>query len=179
MKKIPTQSRGKTHLVSIGLAMLAPTLASMIGGAATGRTLDDWYRTLNKPRWNPPNWLFPVAWTFLFTVMGIASWLVWRAGRSGNEKDLSTSPEAKKALKIYGVHLIFNALWSVVFFGMRKLGWAFVELLVLWNLVIATIVSFYRVKPAAGIMLIPYFLWTTFAGILNFTVWRMNRKQHR
>lgn len=176
MKSTPIQSRNNTQLISIGLAMLAPTLAAMIGGAATGKTLDGWYRTLNKPKWNPPNWLFPVAWTILFTVMGIASWLVWREGRSGREEDLSTSPEAKTALKIYGVHLVFNTLWSIIFFGMRKLGWAFVELLILWNLVAATIVSFYRVKPTAGLMLIPYLLWTTFAGILNLTVWRMNRK---
>ncbi|MBX2999890.1 MAG: tryptophan-rich sensory protein [Caldilineaceae bacterium] len=176
MKSIPIKSRKNTQLVSIGIAALAPTLAAVIGGAATGKTLDDWYLSLDKPKWNPPNWLFPVAWTFLFTMMGIASWLVWREGRSGNEKDLSTSSEAKTALKIYGIHLVFNTLWSIIFFGMRKLGWAFVELLVLWHLVVATIASFYRIKPVAGLMLIPYLLWTTFAGILNFMVWRMNRK---
>lgn len=176
MKAIPTKSRNPVQVISIGLAILAPTVAALIGGSATGQTIDGWYRALRKPRWNPPNWVFPIAWTFLFTVMGIASWLVWREGRTGNKEDLSTSPEAKRALKIYGVHLVFNTLWSIIFFGMRQLGWAFVELLALWSLVVATITSFYRVKPAAGLMLIPYLLWTTFAGVLNFTVWRLNRK---
>ena len=177
MKTQIKKPQARTQVIALGLALFAPFLTAFIGGAATGKSIDDWYVTLNKPRWNPPNWLFPTAWTFLYTVMGIASWLVWRAGRNGRDQGLSTNEEAQSALKLYGVHLIFNALWSVIFFGMRKLGWAIAEIAVLWSLVVATAARFYQIKPIAGLMFIPYILWASFAAILNITVWRMNRKQ--
>ncbi len=163
--------------IGLALALVAPFVAALVGGTATGNSIDSWYRTLNKPKWNPPNWAFPVAWTFLYTVMGVASWLVWREGRKGNEEGLSTSKEAQSALKLYGVHLVFNALWSIIFFGMRQLGWAIAEIAVLWSLIVATTARFYQIKPVAGLLFVPYLLWASFASILNITVWRMNRNR--
>jgi tryptophan-rich sensory protein len=160
-----------SHAGALGIALALPFLAAAIGGAATQRSRSGWYRRLKKPEWNPPDWLFGPVWTVLYALMGFASWLVWRRGQTAGTR----KGEVKGALLIYGVHLIFNALWSVLFFGLRRLDWALVELVVLWGLILTTLVRFYRIRPLAGWLLIPYQLWTTFATLLNAMLWRLNR----
>jgi len=124
-----------------------------------------WYAALDKPSWNPPNAVFGPVWTTLYILMGIAAWLVWRrAGFAG----------ARTALTLYGVQLALNALWSYLFFGMQSPLAAFLELTVLWGVIVATLVRFWRVSPAAGALLIPYLCWVSFAGVLNFVIWRLN-----
>ena len=160
------------------LAMIAPFAIALIGGSATSTSVTNWYRTLKKPSWNPPAWIFGPVWTVLYTMMGVASWLVWRQGRQDIDEDgnsLRTSVQARDALKVYGIHLVFNALWSIVFFGMRRIGWALAEIAVLWSLIATTTARFYRIRPAAGLLLLPYLLWATFASVLNFVLWRKNR----
>lgn len=124
-----------------------------------------WYRTLRKPTWTPPDWLFPIAWSILYLMIAIAGWLVWRAaGFSG----------AGLALGIYGLHLICNALWSALFFGARRMDLAFVDVAAMWISLALTIALFAPISPLAAALLAPYLAWVTFAGALNFTIWRRN-----
>ena len=125
----------------------------------------DWYETLEKPWWRPPNWLFGPAWTVLYITIAIAGWLVWR--KAGSEG-------AGPALTVYFVQLVLNAAWSGIFFGMRRMDLAFGELILLWLSILATIILFYPIDQTASLMLIPYLCWVSFAGYLNVTIWRMN-----
>ena len=125
-----------------------------------------WYESLVKPAWNPPNWLFGPAWTLLYTLMAVAAWLVWRNhGFRG-----ATVP-----LTLFVVQLALNAGWSWLFFGLHQPGVAFAEIILLWAAILATIILFWRLKRLAGILLMPYLLWVSFAAVLNYTVWQLNR----
>ena len=129
--------------------------------------MDTWYRTLQKPPWTPPAWVFGPVWTALYLSMGVAAWLVWRRGWG--------RPPVRLALAVFGAQLLVNLLWSVVFFGLRRPGWAVADIAVLWVLLVATVVLFSRVRPAAGLVLLPYLAWVTFAAALNGAVAWLNR----
>lgn len=184
-KTAALQRQLKNGWPSLVTALLIPFLAAAIGGVATQRTVDGWYQTLRKPAWNPPAWLFGPAWTLLYLLMGIASWLVWqkgtKAGHNRNEPLASRmeiqqqSTAINQALAWYGVQLVANVLWPLLFFGARRIRLALVELLVLWTLIAGTALQFYRIRPLAGELLLPYFAWTSFAAVLNATIWRLNR----
>lgn len=140
--------------------------AGAVGGWATAESLRNWYPLLRKPWYTPPNWLFPVAWTLLFLSMGIALWLVWRLG--------SETPGVAPALAVFGIHLVLNMAWSVLFFSLRSPGWALVELVFFWSSIVATIVLFAPLSAGAAWLLVPYLVWVTFAGVLNWGIWRLN-----
>jgi translocator protein len=140
--------------------------AGLVGGWATAVSLREWYPLLRKPWFTPPNWLFPVAWTTLFLLMGIALYLVWRQG--------SDAPGVAPALAVFGIHLILNMLWSIFFFSLRSPGLAFGELILFWLSIVATIVAFAPLSTAAAWLLAPYLVWATFAGLLNWSIWRLN-----
>ena len=124
-----------------------------------------WYDGLSKPSWRPPNWLFGPVWMVLYGMIAFSGWLVWRQeGFVG----------APLALTLYAVQLILNALWSAVFFGMRRLGLAFVEMLFLWLAIVANILAFYQINENAALLLVPYLFWVSFAMMLNFDIWRRN-----
>ncbi len=171
----------KTHWRSLLLALAAPFAGALIGSLATGNVQSSWYRQLKKPSFNPPGWIFGPVWTLLYALMGVASWLVWREGKKtgwlqwaaswGQSKDQQT----KGALRLYGIHLIFNALWSVLFFGMHRVDLALGGIVILWSLIAGTIVRFSRIRPLAGLLLVPYQLWVTFAAVLNLRIWQLNR----
>ena len=112
-----------------------------------------------------PSYLFGPVWTLLYAMMGIAAWLIWRSGGFRSNRT---------ALMLYLVQLVLNALWSWIFFAWQSGFWAFADILVLWVLIIATLVSFWRVRPLAGGLLCPYLLWVTFASALNYSVWQLN-----
>jgi translocator protein len=154
-------------LKSLLAAVVIPQAAGGIGAVATASSVKTWYQTLKKPAWNPPSWIFGPVWTILYLMMGVASWLVWREQGRGEEK--------KTALAWYGTQLGLNTLWSLVFFGLRRIGLAGLEIGLLWTAILGTAVRFYRLRPLAGLLLVPYALWTTFAAILNATVWRLNK----
>ncbi len=124
-----------------------------------------WYAGLVKPSWNPPDWLFGPVWTLLYAMMAVAAWLVWREGGW---------KARKPALGLYLVQWALNALWTPLFFGMHRPGLAFAEILVLDLAVLASLIVFWRVRRAAGLLLVPYGLWAGFATVLNFTIWRLN-----
>ena len=124
------------------------------------------FSELNQPMLSPPMWLFPVVWTILFTLMGISSYIVAEA-----DVDIA---KKKAAFWIYGIQLLLNFLWTIIFFNFRLFTFAFIWLLLLLVFIIANTVSFYRIKKAAGYLLIPYIVWTAFAGYLNFMISVMN-----
>lgn len=138
-----------------------------VGGIAAFLTRDSMqtFDTLNKPPLSPPAWLFPVVWTILYTLMGIASYIVLTSGKTYR---------ARSALTVYGIQLAFNFLWSIIFFNLNAYVFAFVWLVLLWILILITTVLFYRICKTAGYLLIPYILWVTFAGYLNFAIAMLN-----
>ena len=140
--------------------------AGLIGGVATFPSIPTWYASLEKPAFNPPNWLFGPVWTTLYALMGIAAFLVWRQG--------IRKREVKIALGIFLVQLVLNSLWSIVFFGLHSLLGGLAVILPLWVAILLSIVAFYRISKTAGVLLIPYILWVSFATILNFFLWQLN-----
>lgn len=139
--------------------------AAGIGGSVTTSSLEDWYQTINKPSWNPPDWLFGPVWTTLFAMMSVAAWLVWRA---------SGFRGAQLAFVWFGLQLLLNVFWSFLFFGQRNPGWAAIEIVVLWLAIAITIALFWKHSRLAALLMIPYLLWVSFAAVLNFTIWQLN-----
>jgi len=131
----------------------------------TATSVTEWYPTLNKPSFNPPNWVFGPVWTALYVMMGVAAWRVWRAA----DRDTARGP-----LALFALQLAVNLGWSVAFFGLRNLGLAVAVIIVLDLLVLATALMFRRVDRFAEWVLIPYLAWIAFATILNIAVWRLN-----
>jgi len=154
-------------LVSLLIAVFIPQAVGAEAGIATSSSVSTWYPTLAKPPWNPPNWLFGPVWILLYLLMGVAVWLVWRRGID--------APGVRGALILFGAQLLFNLAWSFVFFGLRRVGWGLVEIVATWALILATLVAFYRLRPLAGWLLVPYQLWVTFASALNAAIWWLNR----
>ena len=127
----------------------------------------EWYKGLKKPSWRPPDWLFGPAWTVLYLTIAIAGWLVWRDFGFDN---------ASGAFTLYFLQLLLNMLWSPLFFGLKRPGIAMAELVVLWVSIAMTIGAFWSLSETAALLLVPYFAWVTFAGALNFALWRLNAK---
>lgn len=148
------------------LATLLVATAGAIGSAATFAHLSDWYMHLNKPVLTPPNWVFGPAWTTLYVLMIIAFWEILRTGPE--------TPLRRAAIGIFLIQLVFNALWSVGFFGARSPLAGLILIAGLWLSILATIISFYRIKRLAGLILIPYLAWVSFATWLNLGVFLLN-----
>ena len=127
---------------------------------------DAWYESLTKPSWNPPRWLFGPVWTVLYTLIGYAGYLAWSS---------SIASQRYVAFGSYAIQLVLNAIWSPLFFGYHSPGSALVDIAALWVAIALNIVTFYRIKPAAGLLLLPYLLWVTFALMLNASIWTLNR----
>lgn len=140
--------------------------AGIIGSFFTMPAIPKWYATLSKPELAPANWLFAPVWTALYALMGIAAFLVWQKGL--DRKDV------KVALSIFGAQLALNALWSIIFFGLRAPGMALAEIAVLWLVIVATITAFAKVSKPAAWLLAPYLLWVSFAAYLNYAIWTLN-----
>lgn len=153
--------RRKTLLGAVALPLLVGGLAAWLTRGSMSA-----FDQMNKPPLSPPGWLFPVVWTVLFLLMGVASWLVYRANADVVEK--------KQALRIYLLQLIVNFFWSILFFNFGLCMAAFVWLVLLWGLVLLTTVRFWRIAPTAGKLMIPYLLWVTFAGYLNLAICLLN-----
>lgn len=146
---------------------LLPWLVLCIAPGAIGAITsqpDAWYEALNKPSWNPPNWVFGPVWTTLYVMIAISGWRV--SPRLLHD----TMP-----LALFLIQLLLNALWSPIFFGWHRPGLAFAEILVLWGFIVATVVAFYRIDRLAGLLLLPYLAWVSFASVLNGTIWWLNR----
>lgn len=149
-------------LASIALAQLA-------GGLGTIFTIDaipTWYAYLHKPFFNPPNWIFGPVWTTLYILMGIAAYLVWRRHQFGKK--------AQSFWHVYWAQLILNALWSIIFFGFKQPGLAFIEILAMWYFIVRTIQVGRKIDRWAAYLLYPYLAWVSFASLLNLSIWLLN-----
>lgn len=144
----------------------AAFVAAAIGGAATTSSVRDWYPALTKPSWNPPSWIFGPVWTLLYIMMGIAAWRVWLQ---------RTLTGARGALALYFLQLALNALWSVLFFGLRNPRFALVDIALLWVCLFVAQRSFWRIDRVAGWLWLPYLAWVTFAAGLNTAIVSLNR----
>jgi benzodiazapine receptor len=145
------------------LALLGFILLTFLAPAAGAFTPPgEWYQTLNKPSWNPPPWIFGPVWTLLYLGMAVAAWLVWNRAGQGH------------ALRLYIVQLALNAAWTPVFFGAHEMGAAFLVIVSMWIAIFLTQRAFQTVSRPAGLLLVPYLAWVSFASVLNFTLWRLN-----
>ena len=153
--------------VKLVIALIIPQLVAASGAYFTVTGTGSWYQTLDKPSWNPPSWVFGPVWTTLYILMGIAMFLIWK----------SDAPEKlkRKATIFWGVQLVFNFLWSFLFFGQQQIFGALLEIVVLWVLILLTIFAFARVSKLAAWLLVPYISWVSFATILTYTIWDLNR----
>jgi len=147
------------------LSLLIPLAVGGLSGFFTVSAIPGWYQTLEKPAWNPPNWVFGPVWTTLYVLMGIAMYLVWTQPRT---------PQRQSALLLNAFQLVFNFGWSLIFFNLHAIGWALIEIGVLWVLIVWTMFAYANVYKPAAWLLLPYIVWVTFATILNFTIWRLN-----
>ena len=138
---------------------------SGMGAIFTSRSVSEWYPVLQKPSWNPPAWVFGPVWTVLYLMMAIAAWMVWR--RRGFR-------EGAAALLIFAFQLALNAAWSPLFFGLRNPLAGLLDIIPLWAAILVTIAAFRKISPLAAALLIPYWLWVSFATALNFMIWRLN-----
>jgi len=148
------------------VALVAPFGVGALGSVPTARAIPTWYRGLDKPDWNPPDRVFGPVWTMLYGLMGVALVLIRRQPRD------STTDRAQAA---FGLQLAFNLAWSFVFFGGRSLRAGLAVIAMLWVAILVTIGTFWRVKPAAALLLVPYLGWVSFASILNAAIVRRNR----
>ena len=162
-----TQASLSRPAQAIGFAgWLALCIATSAVGAFASKDAGAFYAALTRPVWAPPGWLFGPVWSALFLVMAVAVWLVWRVQHVNQSRSV--------ALALFVAQLVANALWSWLFFAWHLGGAALAEVLVLWLLIAGTGVAFWRIKPLAGLLLVPYLLWVTFAAALNWALWRAN-----
>ena len=160
---MPLLSKQKQILGLVGWLVLS--FAASAVGAVASIQAKSFYGQLAQPNWAPPPGIFGPVWTVLYALMGIAAWLVWRSGGFRLNR---------QALTLFLLQLALNALWSWLFFAWHRGVLALADILVLWILIVATLVAFWRVRPLAGALLIPYLLWVSFASVLNYSVWQLN-----
>lgn len=147
------------------ISILIPLIIGFAGSFFTASSVDSWYATINKPSFNPPGWIFAPVWTTLYILIGLSFYLVWR-NNFGEAR--------KKVISIYFMQLIFNLLWSVLFFGLKSPLLGFIDIILLLIFIIANTIIFYKISKTAGYLLIPYLLWVSFASILNFSIFLLN-----
>lgn len=145
------------------LAFLAAAFVAALSGGFFRP--GEWYRGLSKPSWQPPDWLFAPVWTVLYIMIAVSGWLVWRSGHA----------LTGVAISIFALNLVLNAAWSAIFFGMRRIDLALVEIVALWASTLALVIVFFIISPTAGALVAPYLAWASFAGVLNAEIWRRNR----
>jgi tryptophan-rich sensory protein len=140
-------------------------LAGFIVAVFTTPAISGWYASIEKPAFNPPNWIFSPVWIFLYLLMGVTLYVLWQN---------LPKAEAKIALVFFAIQLGLNILWSLIFFGLKWPMLAFFEIIILWVFILLTMMKSYRVSRATAYLLLPYILWVSFAGLLNFFLWRLN-----
>jgi tryptophan-rich sensory protein len=155
------------NIAKLIIAVAIPVAVGASSGFFTASGVSSWYQTINKPSWNPPGWIFGPVWTTLYIMMGIAFYLVWKADAGSALK--------KSAIILFAVQLLLNFFWSFIFFNQHQVGWALVEILMMWVFILLTIFAFAPVNKTAAWLLVPYISWVSFASILNYTIWKLNR----
>lgn len=155
----------KVNKKLLAICLIIPLAVGGLAALLTGGGMDI-FETLSKPPLSPPGWLFPVAWTILYILMGVASYLVIVSG----DEQMAVG----RAIRLYGIQLAFNFLWPVFFFSLKMYLFAFIWLVVLWLLILVTTVQFFRIRKTAAWLMVPYLLWVAFAGYLNMGIYLLN-----
>jgi translocator protein len=148
------------------ISIVCTVCLGLLGGIFTAPQIQGWFLHLNKPSWNPPNWLFAPVWTTLYVLMGIAFYLVWKTKAGEDTK--------RWAIIIFIVQFALNVLWSFIFFKEHRMGWAFADIVILWMAIVCSIIGFSRIHTTAAWLLVPYICWVSFAAVLNYAIWQMN-----
>jgi len=156
----------KIDFVKLVAAIIMCSLAGAVGSIFTISAIQTWYTALNKPSFAPPNWVFGPAWTTLYILMGISLYIVWEKGIK--------KKEIRSAVKVFGVQLGLNAVWSFLFFGLRSPFYGLIGIVLLWLAIVWTMIKFWKISKTATYLLVPYILWVSFATILNLAVWQLN-----
>jgi benzodiazapine receptor len=168
--KTPAHNRPRLFsLQSTGLGLIAfILLCQLVGGLgslATVPNIPTWYAGLEKPPWNPPNWVFGPMWTTLYLLMAVSAWLVWRdTGKRWFSKSLLP----------FWLQLVANGIWSPLFFCLHQTFLGLVDIVLLWGLILWTLITFFHIRRLAAWLLLPYLLWVTYATTLNFFIWEKN-----
>jgi benzodiazapine receptor len=152
-------------VIALLIALLLCYGAAALGGLVGARGGGAWYADLEKPSWTPPSWVFGPVWTVLYGMMAAAVWLIWLDRRRGR---------AAAPMLLFAVQLALNAAWSPLFFALRRPDLAFADIVLLWLALVATVWLFLKRRAIAGLLLVPYLLWVSFAAALNLTIWRLN-----
>lgn len=155
----------RTDIIKLVTAVLLTVVLGAVGGIVTSAEIPVWYATLNKPSFNPPNWLFGPVWTMLYLLMGISCFLVWK---------LPVTEQRNKALRLFIIQFALNFCWSFIFFRMHAVGWALIEMAILWIAILLTIIQFSKLSKTAAWLLVPYIAWVSFALLLNAAIWKLN-----
>ena len=156
----------KTLTLKFLISILLPLSLGAIAGMFTSQSVPEWYATLNRPSFNPPSWIFGPVWTTLYILMGISFFLIWKQ---------EASKVRNRAILIFLLQLLLNFAWSFIFFYFNMIGLALVEIILLWISIVMMLVVFYKIKPIASYINIPYLLWVTFATVLNASYYILNR----
>jgi tryptophan-rich sensory protein len=155
----------KSQFIKLIVALVLPLSIGAFAGMFTSEAIPGWYATLNRPSFNPPNWLFGPVWTTLYLLMGISFYMIWKQEKS-KERDL--------ALLFFFIQLALNFAWSFIFFYFNKIGFAFAEIVLLWLSIVLMMIRFYKIKPITAYINIPYLLWGSFASMLNLSYYLLN-----
>ncbi len=155
----------KTLTLKFLVSIILPLSLGAIAGMFTSQAVPEWYATLNRPSFNPPNWIFGPVWTTLYILMGISFFLIWKQ---------EPSKVRNRAILIFLLQLLLNFAWSFIFFYFNMIGLALVEIILLWISIVMMLVVFYKIKPIASYINIPYLLWVTFATVLNASYYILN-----
>lgn len=155
----------RNNTFKLTISLIIPQLAGGLGSYFTIGSVKDWYPVLVKPALNPPAWIFGPVWTTLFLLMGFALYLVWK-----DEGEKSK----RVAYVAFGIQMVLNALWSIIFFGLHSPGGALVVIVFLWVAILATMIAFYKISKPAAWLLLPYILWVSFAAYLNYSIYVLN-----
>ncbi|MDE3251283.1 MAG: tryptophan-rich sensory protein [Bacteroidota bacterium] len=151
--------------IKLAVSVLLTVALGSLGGLFTIREIPVWYAGLQKPSFNPPNWIFGPVWTLLYFLMGVSFYLIWKEHKSSLRN---------KAMVWFGVQFLLNFCWSMIFFHFHQTGWALVEIGCMWVAILITILQFGKISSLAAWLLVPYISWVSFASILNYAIWQLN-----
>lgn len=156
----------KFQFIPFIICLIIPLSIGALGGFFTMEAVKTWYTTLNKPSFNPPNYLFGPVWSTLYAIMGIASYLIWKRRNVAKNYTLAAS--------VYFIQLVLNLMWSFIFFYQQQIGLALIEIIILLVAIIANSIVFYRINKVAGLLYIPYIMWVSFATVLTYSIYMLN-----
>ncbi|MGB3006227.1 MAG: TspO/MBR family protein [Chitinophagaceae bacterium] len=155
------------NILKLIISLAIPLAIGATSGFFTVSGVESWFQTINKPTWNPPNWIFGPVWTTLYVMMGIAFFIIWKSEIRSELK--------KSAIVLFAVQLVLNFFWSFIFFNQHEIGWALVEIIVMWFFILFSIFAFGNISKTAAWLMVPYISWVSFATILNYTIWQLNK----